>query len=56
MDHLWHPIAVQISDRIDGPMKFHIVLQRILAIFLAARSGSRLITRLARVPDSDHRP
>jgi hypothetical protein len=41
MDHLWHLISVQISDRIDGLMKFCVVLQPILAIFLAARSGLR---------------
>jgi hypothetical protein len=41
MDDLWHLIAVQISDRVDGPMKFRIVLQPLMATFLAARSGLR---------------
>jgi hypothetical protein len=41
MDDLWHLIADQISDRVSGPMKFRIVLQPLMATFLAIRSGLR---------------
>ena len=41
MDDLWHLIAEQISDRVSGPMKFRIVLQPMMATFLAVRSGLR---------------
>ena len=41
MDDLWHLIADQISDRVSGPMKFRIVLQPLMATFLAVRSGLR---------------
>jgi hypothetical protein len=41
MEDLWHLIAEQISDRVSGPMKFRIILQPLMAIFLATRSGLR---------------
>jgi hypothetical protein len=41
MDDFWHLIADQISDRVSGPMKFRIVLQPLMATFLAIRSGLR---------------
>ena len=41
MDDLWTLIADQISDRVSGPMKFRIVLQPLMATFLAIRSGLR---------------
>ena len=41
MDDLWHLIADQIQDRVSGPMKFRIVLQPLMATFLAVRSGLR---------------
>jgi hypothetical protein len=41
MDDLWTLIADQISDRVSGPMKFRIVLQPLMATFLAVRSGLR---------------
>jgi hypothetical protein len=39
MADLWTLIADQLSDRVSGPMKFRIVLQPIMATFLAIRSG-----------------
>jgi hypothetical protein len=39
MDDLWQLIADQVSDRVSGPMKFRIVLQPLMATFLAFRSG-----------------
>jgi hypothetical protein len=39
MADLWTLIADQVSDRVDGPMKFRIVLQPIMAAFLATRAG-----------------
>jgi hypothetical protein len=39
MADLWTLIADQLSDRVSGPMKFRIVLQPIMATFLAVRSG-----------------
>ena len=39
MDDLWKLIADQLSDRVSGPMKFRIVLQPVMATFLAVRSG-----------------
>lgn len=41
MADLWTLIADQISDRVSGPMKFRIVLQPVVATFLAVRSGLR---------------
>jgi hypothetical protein len=41
MADLWTLIADQVSDRVSGPMKFRIVLQPIMATFLAVRSGLR---------------
>ena len=41
MEDLWHLIADQIQDRVSGPMKFRIVLQPLMATFLAVRSGLR---------------
>jgi hypothetical protein len=41
MDDLWSLIADQIQDRVSGPMKFRIVLQPLMATFLAVRSGLR---------------
>ncbi len=41
MSDLWALIATQVSDRVDGPMKFRIVLQPVMASFLAIRSGLR---------------
>src|SRR5580692_10664999 len=41
MDDLWTLIADQIQDRVSGPMKFRIVLQPLMATFLAVRSGLR---------------
>jgi hypothetical protein len=38
---LWQLIADQVSDRVSGPMKFRIVLQPLMATFLAIRSGLR---------------
>jgi hypothetical protein len=39
MADLWTLIADQVSDRVSGPMKFRIVLQPIMAAFLAIRAG-----------------
>jgi hypothetical protein len=39
MADLWTVIADQLHDRVSGPMKFRIVLQPIMATFLAIRSG-----------------
>ena len=39
MADLWALIADQVSDRVSGPMKFRIVLQPIMAAFLAIRAG-----------------
>ena len=39
MDDLWSLIADNLHDRVSGPMKFRIVLQPIMATFLAIRSG-----------------
>ncbi len=39
MADLWALIADQVSDRVSGPMKFRIVLQPIMAVFLAVRAG-----------------
>jgi hypothetical protein len=39
MADLWSLIADQVSDRVSGPMKFRIVLQPIMATYLAIRSG-----------------
>src|ERR1700734_1301215 len=39
MTDLWALIADQVSDRVSGPMKFRIVLQPIMATYLAIRSG-----------------
>jgi hypothetical protein len=39
MADLWALIADQVSDRVSGPMKFRIVLQPIMATYLAIRSG-----------------
>jgi len=39
MDDFWHLIADQLQDRVSGPMKFRIVLQPLMATFLAIRSG-----------------
>jgi hypothetical protein len=39
MADLWTLIATQVSDRVSGPMKFRIVLQPIMAAFLAIRAG-----------------
>ena len=41
MNDFWHLIADQIQDRVSGPMKFRIVLQPVMATFLAVRSGLR---------------
>jgi hypothetical protein len=41
MDDLWQLFAVQLHDRVDGPMKFRIVLQPIMAAFFAIQSGLR---------------
>jgi hypothetical protein len=41
MADLWALIADQVSDRVSGPMKFRIVLQPIMATYLAIRSGLR---------------
>jgi hypothetical protein len=48
MDDFWHLIADQISDRVSGPMKFRIVLQPLMATFLAVRSGLRDAKKNAR--------
>ena len=39
MDDLWQLFADQLQDRVSGPMKFRIVLQPLMATFLAIRSG-----------------
>ena len=39
MADLWTVIADQLQDRVSGPMKFRIVLQPLMATFLAIRSG-----------------
>jgi hypothetical protein len=39
MADLWTLIADQVSDRVSGPMKFRVVLQPIMAAFLAIRAG-----------------
>ncbi len=39
MDDLWKLFADQLSDRVGGPLKFRIVLQPVMATFLAVRSG-----------------
>ncbi len=39
MADLWTVIADQVQDRVSGPMKFRIVLQPLMATFLAIRSG-----------------
>ena len=39
MDDLWKLLADQLSDRVGGPLKFRIVLQPLMATFLAIRSG-----------------
>jgi hypothetical protein len=36
---LWSVFADELSDRVSGPMKFRIVLQPVMATFLAIRSG-----------------
>jgi len=41
MDDLWQLFADQLHDRVSGPMKFRIVLQPLMATFLAIRSGLR---------------
>jgi hypothetical protein len=39
MADVWTLIADQVSDRVSGPMKFRIVLQPIMATYLAIRAG-----------------
>ncbi len=39
MDDFWTLAAVQLHDRVSGPMKFRIVLQPIMATYFAIRSG-----------------
>ena len=39
MDEFWQLFAVQLHDRVSGPMKFRIVLQPIMATYFAIRSG-----------------
>lgn len=41
MDNFWQLFADQLQDRVSGPMKFRIVLQPMMATFLATRSGLR---------------
>ncbi len=41
MDDLWQLFADQLHERVSGPMKFRIVLQPMMATFLAIRSGLR---------------
>ncbi len=41
MDDFWTLAAVQLHDRVSGPMKFRIVLQPVMATLLAIRSGLR---------------
>ena len=41
MDNFWQLFADQLHDRVSGPMKFRIVLQPMMATFLAIRSGLR---------------
>jgi hypothetical protein len=41
MDDFWQLFAVQLHDRVSGPMKFRIVLQPIMATYFAIRSGWR---------------
>jgi hypothetical protein len=41
MDDLWTVIADELSDRVSGPLKFRIVLQPLVATFLAVRAGLR---------------
>ena len=39
MHNFWQLFADQLQDRVSGPMKFRIVLQPLMATFLAIRSG-----------------
>jgi hypothetical protein len=39
MDDLWKLIADQLSERVDGPMKFRVFLQPTMAVLLAIKSG-----------------
>jgi hypothetical protein len=41
MDDLWQLFASQLHDRVSGPMKFRIVLQLMLAMYIAYLSGLR---------------
>jgi hypothetical protein len=41
MDDLWQLFAVQLHDRVSGPMKFRIVLQPIMATYFAILRGLR---------------
>jgi hypothetical protein len=39
MDDFWQLFAAQLHERVSGPMKFRIVLQPIMAMYFAIRSG-----------------
>ena len=39
MDDIWTRIVSQLIDRVSGPLKFRLVLQPLMAAFLAIRSG-----------------
>jgi hypothetical protein len=39
MDHLFTNVWAGIVDRVTGPMKFRVVLQPAMALFLAVRAG-----------------
>jgi hypothetical protein len=49
MDDFWRRVIVGTSDRIDGPLRFRIVLQPAMAAFFAIRSGLR-DSRLGKPP------
>jgi hypothetical protein len=39
MDGMWMRVGTQLVARVSGPMKFRLVLQPLMASFLAIRSG-----------------
>jgi AsmA protein len=39
MDDIWTRIVSDLAERVSGPLKFRLVLQPLMAAFLAARSG-----------------
>ena len=39
MDDIWMRFVEDLIDRVSGPMKFRLVLQPMMAVFFAIRSG-----------------